>query len=235
MRAPSSDMELSSAGEFPLTLVLEELQKLPRGIHVELGPSLPSSYGQDRFLLMVQDPFHVFAYWEVTELLKSQALSEYPAEDRVDFQLLLEWNELSDGGRVSLDAGTSAAWWFVTKPGKQYQARLCLYSESYGAVALMSSNAVETPACVIGPVESPAEGESTTTEWLNRLLEQACIVGLATAVEPKGQAIAGEISQPADRETLDKPTPAGQVQEADRPAKPVDSQRKLPFARPTSW
>ena len=178
MRFPSSIVETPAAEEPLPAFVSEELQKLPPGVHVDLGPALPAFYKVDRLELMVQDPFHVFAYWEITESLKGNVLSRFPKEDRAGFQLVLDWCQSDYGQRITIDLGTVAYWWFKTNPGSRYQARLCLYSESYGTTALLESNIVETPRCFIEASNSLSGEDQDATNWLNDLLDLTSIANL---------------------------------------------------------
>jgi hypothetical protein len=211
MRSPSLIVETPPAQEPLQVLVSEELQKLPPGVHVDLGPSLPAFYEVNRLVLMVQDPFHVFAYWEITESLKGHALARFPEEDRPGFQLLLDWCQLDDGQRITFDLGTVTCWWLKTNPGFHYQARLCFYSELYGTTALLESNIVETPKYSIKPSDSPATEDQDATNWLNHLLELTSVAKMKPVNDSTLVEAGPPVSQPATlKELEDRPPAVGQ-------------------------
>jgi hypothetical protein len=237
MRPFSSALEPSFAEESLQRLISEELQKLPQGVHVDLGPSLPSFYPVDRLILMVQDSFHVLAYWEITDKLKSQVLARFPEEDRNTFQLLLEWSQLESAHRRYFDPGTLAHWWFETNPGAQYQAVLCFYSEFYGLVPLLKSKPVETPRCSIEPLYALDDPDPATTEWLSHLLEQTSVARWAPPTRPvfaisgAGDHVSHTLGGEADGERKNlEPSNEGNRQES-----PTESENAGQFRRPTSW
>jgi hypothetical protein len=235
MRPFPSALEPSFAEESLQRLISDELQKLPPGVRVDVGPSLPSSYGVDRLVLMVQDPFHVYAYWEITENLKSQVLARFPEEDRNTFQLVLGWSHLESNHQRYFDAGTLAQWWFETSPRAQYQAQLYFYSEFYGRVPLLKSEPVETPGCSIGPADSLGDEDPATTEWLNHLLEQTSVVRLAPPAEPPLGPAGDPVSQPAAREDPGGQKKLEQPSEGDRRESRTESTNSVQVSMPTSW
>ena len=235
MRSPSSIAETPSAEEPLQALVSEELQKLPPGVHVDLGPSLPAFYEVNRLVLMVQDPFHIFAYWEITDSLKSQVLSRFPEEDRVAFQLVLDWFQLEGGQRTTFDLGTMTYWWLKANPGFHYQARLCFYSESYGTAVLQESNIVESPKYSIELSDSQAAKDQEATVWLTDLLEMTSVAKIKPVTDSAITEAGLPFSEPvlskdlADRRTSD---------ERNRGSSPENSDRRtdsLPSIWPTSW
>ena len=214
MRSPASSPETLPAEEPLQALISEELQKLPPGVHVDLGPILPASYGVDRLVLMVQDPFHVFAYWEITEDLRIQALSRFPEEDRADFQMVLEWCELESGQQITFDLGTLTCWWFETNPSSHYDAQLCFYSELYGAVPFLKSNYVETPRYSIELTQQLPEEEQDTKEWLNQLLDLTGVGKMKSLTDPVFAQTEEPVPEPVSpRELEDTPHANGQAPE----------------------
>ena len=234
MRFPSSNVESPPAEEPLLALVSEELQKLPPGVHVELGPNLPAFYEVNRLVLMIQDPFHVFAYWETTQNLKAQVLSRFPEEDRPGFQLVLDWVQVESGQRTTFDLGTVTSWWLEADPGFHYQARLCFYSELYGASTLLESNIVETPKYSIGPSDPLAAEDQDATNWLHDLLELTSVARKtmendSSREEPGRATLQLAVSEGA----RDRPTWGGQAR-VDASDSPSGHNSLPPHSWPTS-
>ncbi len=234
MRSPSLIVETPPAEDPLQALVSEELQKLPPGVHVDLGPSLPAFYEINRLVLMVQDPFHVFAYWEITESLKGHVLSRLPEEDRPGLQLVLDWCQLEGGQRTTFDLGTVTCWWLETNPGFHYQARLCFYSELYGTMALLESNIVETPKYSIEPSDSLAAEDQDATNWLNHLLELTSVARM----KPVSGSTLAEAGRPVSQSVMlkemeDKPPADGQGRRGS-PENSTGEIGPLPNSWPTS-
>ena len=234
MRLPCSIAETPSAEEPLQALVSEELQKLPPGVHVDLGPSLPAFYEVNRIVLMVQDPFHVFAYWEITDSLKNQVLSRFPEEDRGAFQLVLDWCQLEGGQRTTFDLGTMTYWWLKTNPGFHYQARLCFYSELYGTAVLQESNIVESPKYSIEPSDSQAAKDQEATVWLTDLLELTSVAKIKPVTDSAITEAGLPISEPVLSKDLEDRQPSD---EWDRGSSTEGSNRSadsMPRTWPTS-
>ncbi len=133
-------------------LIDYEHSQLPPGTFLAPGVPLSAHYGIDHLQLMVQSPYRVFVYWELTRKWIQETLIRFPAEDRASFRIILRWIEEKEGGPPHcFDIGLLSHWWFDTLPGKQYQAELCLFSEDYGSIHLLSSNTVTTPRSSLGP------------------------------------------------------------------------------------
>ena len=132
---------------------------------------LPERYPIDSLQLMVQSPFRVFAYWEVTAERIQAALTPFPKEEHRSFRLILKWIEIGQGPGQSFDSGGATEWWFPTRPGHRYRAELCLHSEEFGAVPVRVSNEVETPRASVAENAAGFEEPRETTELLSRLVE----------------------------------------------------------------
>lgn len=233
MRSPSSILETPIAEETIQALVSEELHKLPPGVHVDLGPSLPVFYEVNRLVLMVQDPFHVFAYWDITESLKGQMLLRFPEEDRAGFQLVLDWCQLESGQRTTFDLGTVTCWWLEANPGFHYQARLSFYSELYGTTVLQESNIVETPKCSIELSDSLAAEDQDATSWLNDLLKLTSVARMKPVTGSVLAEVGRLVTEPVLlREVEDRPT--GVQDRRESPERFTEKTGPVPNSWPTS-
>ena len=234
MRSSSSIAETPPVEEPLPELVSEELQKLPPGVHVDLGPGLPAFYKSDCLELMVQDPFHAFAYWEMTESLIGQVLSRFPEEDRSAFQLVLDWCQPDGGQQITFDLGTVTCWWFKTNPGSRYQVRLCLYSELYGTTTLLESNVVETPKCSIKSSDSLSAEDQETTTWLNDLLELTSVAKMKPVDDSTLREAGRWVSQPVALAEVEDRPPAGGQDRRDSPENSTGEIGPLSNSLPTS-
>ena len=137
----------------------------------EDGEMLPHRYGMDRLHLMIQSPFQVFAYWEVTVERIQEALEEFPKEDHGSFHVALKWIEDGQSQLQTLDSGAASEWWFESRPRTRYRAELCLHSEEFGTIALLNSNDVETPSDSMAHIAEDIEEPNEATELLSRLVQ----------------------------------------------------------------
>jgi Domain of unknown function (DUF4912) len=138
---------------------------------LEALQTLPVRYNVNQFQLMVQSPFKVFAYWEITSDQLQKVLAPYPKEEQSSFRMILRWIEVGQDIYQAFDSGAVSEWWFTTRPGRRYQAELCLHSEDFGAIPVFASNEVETPCDSIAPTELGIEECSETTKLLTSLVE----------------------------------------------------------------
>jgi hypothetical protein len=182
---------------------------------------------------MVQDPFHVFAYWEITESLKAQVLSRFPEEDRPGFQLVLHWVQIDGSQRTTFDLGTVTYWWLETTPGCHYQAHLCFYSEIYGAKTILESNIVETPKYSIEPSGLLAAEDPDATDWLNDLLELTSVARKTPESDSSLTQSGLPTQQAVPTETKDRPAAEDEYRSG-HPDNSAVHNRPLPNNWPTS-
>jgi hypothetical protein len=175
MSDPPLLVSSSVEDELVQAILRDERAKLPNGVCVDVGPDLPASYGNSRLQLMVQDPYWIYAYWEVTEALRESALSTIPREDWDLFQMVIRLYKLKENQSRWLDAGTVSNWWFNVPPAGEYQVRLEFYSPEYGHIPLLSSNTVCTPEVTLVSSAMETWEEPAFLPWLGVLLEMTGI------------------------------------------------------------
>ena len=213
------------------SLISEERKKLPAGVYLDMGSPLPVQYGVDRLQLMLQSPFGVFAYWELTAKLIKEALAPFPEKDRTQFQIVLQWFEVGGAMIEWFDIGTTSQWWFVTVPEKQYQARLCLYSQDYGFVPLLSSNVVTTPRFSLGPAPVDVQESTHTLPLLRELVR---MTGLGKGEEQSRPPLTKELEAESPRarvspeETEKLPGEELPAQEMEAPAPDSSAETRWP-------
>lgn len=73
LRKPQARKELPAFSEE----YAEEFIQPPEHRELEPVPELPGSYGVDRLVLMVRDPYWLYAYWEITATKMEEITSRY--------------------------------------------------------------------------------------------------------------------------------------------------------------
>jgi hypothetical protein len=131
--APSSSMSSSLPPERPAP------QQGP-----ENGLPIPDRYGRDRLVLLVQDPQHVFAYWEVTPERHEQVARQ--AGEGAAPVLVLITPSGAEQREVDLRGGN---YYLSVAPNATYQAQLALRDRHGRLHLLATSNQVTTPAASV--------------------------------------------------------------------------------------
>ncbi len=105
------------------------------------GLPIPDRYGRDRLVLMVQDPFHVFAYWEITD--QTWATANAAAGGNGTPVLVLRTTNGVEQREVDLRGGN---YYLSVAPNASYEAQLAL-RDAHGRLHILAqSNRVQTPA-----------------------------------------------------------------------------------------
>ncbi len=106
----------------------------------DMGLPIPDRYGVDRLVLMVQDPHHIFAYWELTpdtlERVRGAAGGGTPV-------LVLHGGQGDESREVDLHGGN---YYLSVAPSASYEAELALRDQQGRLYTLAKSNRVTTPA-----------------------------------------------------------------------------------------
>lgn len=116
------------------------------------GLPIPEHYGRDRLVLMVQDPHHVFAYWELQGDTVARVTSEAHGGDPV---LIIYVNGVSETRDIDLRGGN---YYLSVIPNQDYEAELAIRSSSGAFHVLARSNKVHTP--------SPAISSRSDEQWM---------------------------------------------------------------------
>lgn len=96
------------------------------------GPDLPSSYGQDRLILLARDPHTLFATWELTGGKRERILAQsgiQPESAQLTLRLLTGWGDPQVDAHSAIIAehcveGTHAWYLQGAKPGSVVHAQL---------------------------------------------------------------------------------------------------------------
>ncbi len=108
------------------------------------GLPVPEHYGNDRLVLMVQDPHHVFAYWEL--LPQTVARVGHAAQGLSTPVLVIRVGDHTEFREVDLRGGN---YYLAVTPDQDYEAELALRDRHGKLHTLARSNRVHTPAPTI--------------------------------------------------------------------------------------
>lgn len=134
------------------------------------GLPVPSAYGHDRLVLMVQDPSHVFAYWEISPATLARVKAEAGGSEAA--VLLLHTPAGAEQREVDLRGGN---YYLAVAPGTAYTAELCLRGHDGRLHRLASSNRIATPAA--GPSQRTDEAWMEVDESFADLMSLAGLPG----------------------------------------------------------
>jgi hypothetical protein len=134
------------------------------------GLPVPEHYGRDRLVLMVQDPHHVFAYWEL--LPDTVARVSHETRGQSTPVLAIRMNGNVEYREVDLRGGN---YYLAVAPDQEYEAELALRDAAGTLHTLARSNRVHTPSPTISSrVDEQWMG---TNETFHELLELAGLPG----------------------------------------------------------
>ncbi len=134
------------------------------------GLPIPDSYSHDRLVLLVQDPHHIFAYWEVTP--STYATVAAAAGHGAATVLALHTSSGAEQREVDLRGGN---YYLAVAPGATYRAEIALRSRDGTLHTLAISNFVETPAA--GPSSRTDATWMEVDETFHELLALAGLPG----------------------------------------------------------
>jgi hypothetical protein len=130
------------------------------------GLPIPERYGIDRAVLLVQDPHHIYVWWELTGgvLERARGLLAEPGAG----VLLLHGPDGVEQRLVDLAAGNH---YLSVRPGSRYHLELALRAADGRLVVMLATNSVETPADAPSPRLDVAW--MSVDETFNTLLDRA--------------------------------------------------------------
>jgi hypothetical protein len=125
---------------------------------IDRGRPVPERYDIDIIRAMIQDPFRVFVYWEISELSIQTLNQFFSAENEAAFQITLRLIEVDGPEEASFDVDRLGSYWMTVMPGREYEFEMGVRSSGRGYISLIRSNRVHTPNRTISAV-APSEAE----------------------------------------------------------------------------
>lgn len=142
---------------------------------------LPSSYEDNRIVLLPRDPWWLHTYWDIAQSRIEEVISLIPSSDRDNLKWVLRVYDVSgvDRHKVSnannffdIDINLAAGNWYINAncPGKEWCVEIGLKSLSGKFFAVLRSNVVKTPGFGISSI--------LDEEWLAMEEEYFKILGV---------------------------------------------------------
>ena len=130
------------------------LVSLPPGLSVDEPFSIPTGYGDTRVVLMVKDPWWLYAYWEVQPQTERAIRGQLLPEEVPGLQSILRVYDVTDRGAsceaaqafdISL-SGLAKNWYIeTTTPGRSFIVEIGLLAHTGRFLPFARSNRVTTP------------------------------------------------------------------------------------------
>jgi hypothetical protein len=130
------------ADEVPAEPVVEEIPAEPI---IDTGLPIPAHYDIDLMRAVVQDPFHLFVYWQLKDNPYDRLRRIFPANDVESFHTALKLIDETSHIAVYFDAAFAREYWFSVFPDRRYRVELGLRSPRFGWIKQLASAPVTTP------------------------------------------------------------------------------------------
>jgi len=159
---------------------------------VEESFSIPIGYGDDRIVLMVKDPWWLFAYWEIQSGTERAARSQLLPQEVAGLQTVLRVYDVTGAdfpqqhANHSFDislSGLATNWYIHTNsPNSAFIVEIGILTQTGRFLLLARSNRVTTPRA--GPSDVIDEAWMTTDDDYAKLIGP--LMGLGMGASPSG-------------------------------------------------
>ncbi len=168
----------------------------PRPAAIEEQFSIPTDYGDDRIVVMVKDPWWIFAYWEIQPGTERAARAQLLPHEVAGLQTVLRVYDVTGIDfpaqnplrvfDISL-SGLATNWYINTNaPHSDFVVDLGILTNTGRFILLVRSNRVRTPRA--GPSEVLDEAWMTTNELFMKLLGTSGI-GMGSSVSGRASLL----------------------------------------------
>lgn len=151
--------------------------------------AIPAGYGDDRLVLLVKDPWWVYAYWEVQPSLERQVRSRLEPEELSGVQTVLRVYDVTgrqfpeEPAHAWIDlalSGLATNWYVhVNAPDRAFIAEIGLLTTRGRFLMLVRSNRVTTPR--FGPSDVIDEAWVTTDDAFWKLVGASAGLGIGAS------------------------------------------------------
>jgi hypothetical protein len=138
---------------------------------IDYGPPAPERYDIDIIRAMVQDPFRIFVYWEISEQSIKTLDQYFSAEEVAAFQITLKLVDIGGPEQASFDVDRQGSHWMMVMPDREYEFEIGVRSSERGYISLMRSNRVRTPNKTISPVAPSEAGYRSSPQVFTEVME----------------------------------------------------------------
>jgi hypothetical protein len=146
VRAVSRPSSQEIIEEIPIAELIEEkVVKASQGIYIDTGLPIPESYDVDTIRALVQDPFHIWVYWEMRERVFENLKAIFPADIAESFRYVLKLTELSLGHSSIIEIERKGNYWLSVFPDRRYRLEVGLNSPLRGFIRVLEADEVRTP------------------------------------------------------------------------------------------
>ena len=161
---------------------LAAIPEQPAELIVDTGLPIPSHYDIDVMRVLVQDPFHLYVYWQLKDNPYDRLARLFP---NGDFHTVLKLVDETTNIAVLFDAAFGRNYWFSVFPDRTYKVELGVRSAQYGYIKLLTSNAVTTPRGTISDQEDVEPAYQISADEYVQVLRESHLVP-ARAFTPEG-------------------------------------------------
>ena len=140
---------------------------------VDTGLPIPSHYEIDLMRLLVQDPFHLYVYWQLKDNPHDRLARLFP---NGDFHTVLKLIDETTNIAVLFDAAFGRNYWFSVFPDRTYKVELGVRSAQYGYIKLLTSNTVTTPRGTISDQEDIEPAYQISADEYVQVLRESHLV-----------------------------------------------------------
>jgi hypothetical protein len=132
--------------EIPIAELIEEkVLKPSEEIYIDQGLPIPEAYEADTIRALVQDPFHLWVYWEVRERTFTRLQKIFPEQIAATFYPALKITELKLGHTTFIGIDRRGSYWLSVFPDRRYRIEVGLRSHERGYIRLLEADEIGTP------------------------------------------------------------------------------------------
>ncbi len=154
----------------------EEINIVDKKINIDEIPDLPKTYGKNKIVLMIRDPYNGFAYWDTNgELVKKHDL------DNGTVNKYLKVYDITDSGNIEnssfsfdvlIDYRDNSRYINFPRPNRKYIVVLGYYKQNK-FVSIMKSNEIELPRIEVSDNYESADKDNFLNDRQFELIMQS--------------------------------------------------------------